>query len=149
MILKDKPDKQCIESQIKILKDKEICKIQRSSSSSTTVTNAVHIENKFSKDDNKGNNSIENDIMDKFNNINNNLFSVDSKDKEMEFTKKKESYALPDSYPGVIIQNENLNDSFEKIKNEIFDKEEKISQKDFSEIILFFFQRQNRFNDIM
>ena len=94
-------------------------------------------------------NSIENDINDKFNNINNNLFSVDSKDKEMEFTKKKESYALPGSYPGVIIQNENLNDSFEKIKNEIFDKEEKISQKYFSEIILFFFQRQNRFNDIM
>ena len=87
--------------------------------------------------------------MDKFNNINNNLFSVDSKDKEMEFTKKKESYALPDSNPGVIIQNENLNDSFEKIKNEIFDKEEKITQKDISEIILSFFQRQNRFNDIV
>lgn len=83
LILKDKPDKKCIESQIKILKNREICKTQRSGSSSITVTNTDNIENEFAKTDNKGNISIENDINEKFHN----LFTEDSKNDEPEIIK--------------------------------------------------------------
>ena len=47
-----------------------------------------------------------------------------------------------------IIQNDNLNDSFENIKKENFCMEKNI-EKNISQFILSFFQRQNRFNDIV
>jgi len=149
LILKDKPDKKSIELQIKILKNKEICISQRSGSSSTSITNAGNIENELSAADNNGNTSIENDINNEIlNNVNNNLFTDNSKNEETEIINKKESSSLVDSNIRDIIQNDNLNDSFENIKKENFDMEINI-EKNLSQIILSFFQRQNRFNDIV
>ena len=71
LILKNKPDKESIEVQIKILTNKKICKAQGNGSSSTSVTNTDNIENEVTQFDNNGNNSIENDINEKINNINN------------------------------------------------------------------------------
>ena len=121
LILKDKPDKKSIELQIKILKNKEICISQRSGSSSTSITNANNIENELSTANNNGNTSIENDINNEIlNNVNNNLFTDNSKNEETEIINKKESSSLVDSNIRDIIQNDNLNDSFENIKKEKF-----------------------------
>lgn len=145
LILKDKPDKKSIELQIKILKNKEICISQRSGYSSTSITNAGNIENELSTADI----SIENDINnEKINNVNNNLFTDNSKNKEIEIINKKESSSLVDRNIRDIIQNDNLNDTFENIKKENFDMEKNI-EKNLSQFILSFFQRQNRFNDIV
>ena len=145
LILKDKPDKKSIEKQIKILKNK--CISQRSGSSSTSITNHGNIENEFSTADNNENtSSIENDINNEIvNNVNNNLFTDNSKNEETEIINKKESSSLDDKD---IIQNDNLNDSFENIKKENFGMEKNI-EKNLSQFILSFFQRQNRFNDIV
>lgn len=147
LILKDKPDKKSIELQIKILKNKEICISQRSGSSSTSITNPGNIENELSTADNNGNtSSIENDINNEIvNNVNNNLFTDNSKNEETEIINKKESSSLVDKD---IIQNDNLNDSFENIKKENFGMEKNF-EKNLSQFILSFFQRQNRFNDIV
>ena len=147
LILKDKPDKKSIELQIKILKNKEICISQRIGSSSTSITNPGNIENELSTADNNGNtSSIKNDINNEIvNNVNNNLFTDNSKNEETEIINKKESSSLVDKD---IIQNDNLNDSFENIKKENFGMEKNI-EKNLSQFILSFFQRQNRFNDIV